>query len=81
MAFHESCKSRLVSTADESFQQLPIGQPRSVAQNRLAKVRDDLADLAGCHVVSLVRASAALYLITTRSRLVDAFFSDGRETC
>jgi hypothetical protein len=55
--------------------------PRSVAQNRPAKVQDDLADLAGCHVVSLVRASAALYLITTRSRPVDAFFlTAGRPT-
>jgi hypothetical protein len=61
MALHESCESRLVSTADESLQQLPIGQPRPVAQqNRPAKVRDDLADLAGNHGVSLVRASVAL---------------------
>ena len=73
---HQGCKSRLVTAAEVVLQQLPIGQPRPIPQkHRPAKVLDDLAHLAGRHVVSLVRATLALYLTTTRTGPFDAFFS------
>src|SRR5262245_15088392 len=75
MPMYEGCKSRFFVPADVVLQQLPIGQPRPIAQqHRPAKVRDDLADLVDRHVVSLVRATPALYRTITRTESFDAFF-------
>jgi hypothetical protein len=75
---HQDCQSRLVTAAAEFLQQLPIGQPSTLAQKRRsAKVVDDFAQLASRHIVSLVRAKLALYLITTRKAPFDARFLAG----
>src|SRR5262249_40546578 len=72
---HEGFQSRFFPAAEVVPQQLPIGPPRSVAQeHRPAKVRDDLANRARSHVLSLVRAMLVLYLTTTRWRPFDALF-------
>jgi hypothetical protein len=65
----------LFTPADVVREQLPIGQPRPIAQKHCpAEVLDDLVPLAGRHVVSLVRLPRALYLTTARAGPFDAFF-------
>src|SRR5581483_5878257 len=55
MPQHEGFQRRLVPAAEEGFQQLPIGHPRPAPQQyRPAKLADDLAHLAGRHVIALV---------------------------
>jgi hypothetical protein len=49
--------------------------PAPIAQtDGPAQVLESRAHWAGCHVVSLVRATLALYIIPTRSRPFVAFF-------
>jgi uncharacterized protein (TIGR02996 family) len=72
---HQGCQSRLVTTAEVVHQQLPIGQPRPLAQkHRPAQVLENLAHLAVRHGVSLVQATLALYGTITRTGSFDAFF-------
>jgi hypothetical protein len=54
MPTHQGFHGRLVTTADVFLQQLRIGQPRPILEKCCpAKVLEDLAPLAGRHVVSL----------------------------
>jgi hypothetical protein len=55
---HEGRQSRPIMAADEVFQQLPIGQTRSVSEkDRPAKVLDDSADSAGRHLDFLANST------------------------
>src|SRR5439155_16512512 len=75
MPTHQGCQSRPFTTAEVVLQQLPIGLLRPVAQkHRPAQVFEDPACLAVRHVVSLVGATFALYLTTTRTGPIDALF-------
>jgi hypothetical protein len=48
---HEDCQSRLITAADEVFQQLPIAQTRSLLEkDSPAKVLDDPAYSASRHL-------------------------------
>src|SRR5262249_33501957 len=61
---HQGRKSRLIATADVVLQQLPIGQSRPIPQHHATKVLEDLARLAGRHVLSFVgRWSPAILLL------------------
>src|ERR1700723_2893834 len=54
IAAHKSLPHRRLSAAHEAFQQLPIGQIRSLAdQQSMAKVLDDLVHLR-CHFLPFV---------------------------
>jgi hypothetical protein len=56
---HEGRESRLITPADEVFQQLPIGQTRSLSEkDRPAKVLDDPAYSAGRHLDFLANATS-----------------------
>jgi hypothetical protein len=55
---YQGCKSRLIPAADEVFQQLSIGQTRSlVEKDRAAKVLEDPAYSAGCHLDFLINST------------------------
>ena len=55
---HEDCQSRLITAADEVFQQLTIGQTRSLLEkDRPAQVLDDPAYSAGRHLDFLAKST------------------------
>jgi hypothetical protein len=58
MPLHEGRQSRLITAADEVFQQLSIGQTRSrLEKDRAAKVLEDPAYSAGRHLDSLTNST------------------------
>jgi hypothetical protein len=56
MSAHQGCNSGFVTAAEVVLQQLPIGQPSPITHKHgPAKVLDDLAHLAGRHLILLPR--------------------------
>src|SRR5262249_47945228 len=75
MPLDKGRKRRLITTADEVLQQLPIGEPCPIPQkHRPAKVVDTRALLPGRHIASLVATKLDLYLTATGSRPFDPPF-------
>jgi hypothetical protein len=79
MPAHNRCQRCLVMAAHEVFKELAVGQPRSIAaKHRPSDVLDNLARLAARHVVSLVRATFALYTYYYPHSSVCCIFSQQR---
>jgi hypothetical protein len=76
MPLDKNGKGRRITAIDEVIQQLSISQNTPVPQkHRPAKVAEDLAHLAGRHVVSLVgRNARRLPLIITATTGFDTLF-------
>jgi hypothetical protein len=76
MLLDEGSEGNFIPTLDEAPKELPIGQSCSIPQKHgLAKVLEDLADLVGRHLVSLLLSSPALYLSITGTSAFDRLFS------
>jgi hypothetical protein len=72
---HEGGKSRFVATVDVVLQQFPVREFGLIAQKHCpTKVLDDLAQLAGRHVTSLIQAMLTLYLLLPAHKRLMHFF-------